>query len=374
MTSERENKPSSSDYESLRLCLGKFHAEQGLPDVSTPCSERGNRIHNALAGRTENLSVEEDSIYNSCVLIEEKILENLPWEKEFITRPETREKRLWLVKTYPENTATFEQKVERVFSGQADVIYENGKEAAIFDYKSLRGDVAVSSKNLQLRSLAALYYANNPNTRKVYVSVIQPLVTHNPEIVCYTKEYLQKGLEILIEDIKKIQPGAHRTAGEKQCKFCKAKSECQTHLEWINRQEKHLATISPRSIVDRHTQISYWKQAKKIKNLLDNAIKQFVSQVKENPQDWPELEVEEGRGNREIFNPQLAKDITNEFVSHEEFMSCVDVRVGKLEEIFVENYRKKYPKETIKYAKELFDQGIAGAVVYGKKTTVKEKK
>lgn len=111
------------------------------------------------------------------------------------------------------------------YSGMPDYLVTKGKTALVVDYKTGTGKVTGSRENLQLLALAVLVKANHPKITKVYAAIIQPM--HPVEWAEYDSKALKDGRQF-IEGILRVAMSnyAHREAGEKQCRFCKAKADC----------------------------------------------------------------------------------------------------------------------------------------------------
>jgi hypothetical protein len=120
-------------------------------------------------------------------------------------------------------------------SGQLDAVYRKGTKALIIEYKSLAGELPESSRNMQLRDQAVLYDFNCPMLSEVAVAVVQPLVTHSPEICVYTREHLARARDELYARVRASNdPNAPRKAGEAQCKWCRALTTCHEALKWLD--------------------------------------------------------------------------------------------------------------------------------------------
>ena len=104
-----------------------------------------------------------------------------------------------------------------ILSGMPDHLVIRGSTALVLDYKTGRGEVTPSERNLQMMALAVLVKANHKRVSKVYVAIVQ--------MVCYTGKKLKEA-RAFIESIISLalMPLTHRVAGEKQCRWCKFKS------------------------------------------------------------------------------------------------------------------------------------------------------
>jgi len=102
----------------------------------------------------------------------------------------------------------------------------------VVEYKCLPGDVASSPTNKQLRDQAVLI-SGNLLVHEVYTAVNQPLVSHTPDLCLYNKEALKQAeQEMFVRVRNSNNPDATRTAGEKQCQFCLARSDCAEYQQF----------------------------------------------------------------------------------------------------------------------------------------------
>jgi Protein of unknown function (DUF2800) len=225
-TDIRRGHTSASNAAADNLCPGRHLAQAGLPDVKGPDAAAGSAIHEALrTGDPYKLTMEQRESHDACKAIEQKLVANVFGEKASIVS--FRETRYW-GKWQAPNAPTLEH------SGQVDVCYRSGTKALVIDYKTLQGDVEDSPKNLQLRDLAVLVKGHFVVVDEVYTAIIQPLVTHTPEVCCYDLTSLQRAeLEMVARVAASNQPNAPRKAGELQCKFCLAKSKCNEYSAWV---------------------------------------------------------------------------------------------------------------------------------------------
>lgn len=234
---ERGQWTSASSAQADSLCPGRHLAQRGIPDEPTDASSFGNRIHAALAARKgDGLTVEEESIYESCLEIERKVLLKYfgPEVANAVPHPSV-EQRYWI------------QWADGLrHSGQVDVAYRKATKALIIDWKSLAGEVKESPSNMQLRDQACLVDWNTPLLAEVATVIIQPLVTHDPDICVYTKADLAMSREEMYRRVAASNSqSSPRMPGEAQCKYCKAKSRCPEYSRWSTSM-----VALPKSLVD----------------------------------------------------------------------------------------------------------------------------
>lgn len=206
---------SAAEYDSL--CPGRHLAQRGLPDTKNADAEAGDRIHEWLASPASErskleLPAEELETAEACAAIEEKVIGTWLYAGEEL-RVE-REQRLWV------------DFGELRHSGKPDVVYVQGERALILDYKTGRNEARMSSANMQLRDLAVLV-SSCYGVKEVVVGIVQPWVTHEPELCRYTFHDLAGSMADLEDRVKASNnPKSERVAGEVQCRYCRAKSTC----------------------------------------------------------------------------------------------------------------------------------------------------
>ena len=179
---------SASNAAADALCAGRHLMQRNLPDKQDESSEHGTAIHDALAKQDPSgLDVDQRDIYDSCTAIEKAIVASV-FGAEVLQMEATpvREKRLWI---------KWQDAAQNQHSAQLDCSYRKGPKALIIEYKTLTGDVAGSPQNMQLRDQVVLFDHNNPMLAEIYVVVIQPLVTHKPQLAVYKREDIAKSRE-----------------------------------------------------------------------------------------------------------------------------------------------------------------------------------
>lgn len=227
---ERRGATSASNATADNLCQGRHLAQKGIPDKSSKDAAHGNLIHAALAGDAEALAtmtVEQRDIYDACQKIEAREVEKAfgaDWKQAKVWK----EQRFWL--RFQADVA--ENKLMLEHSAKPDKVYRLGNRALVIEYKTLTGDVPTAPNNLQGRDQVCLV-SGHLLVHEVAFLVIQPLVTHTPEICVYVKEDIERALKEMVSRITASNtPGAPRLAGSPQCDFCKAKVNCVEYNKW----------------------------------------------------------------------------------------------------------------------------------------------
>jgi hypothetical protein len=218
----RGDLPSASSMERYAGCPGSWNLSKGIKEVQTPemklWSESGDRIHHWLEDPDfvvlddpNELEVAELCAFQRESLIQRIFGENAPHVKCI------KEDRLWLMEGR-----------KKVFSGKPDDIRIYGDTALIIDFKTNRGDIEESPKNMQLRALTVLLHISEHgvNLRRHHVAIIQPLVNREPLITCYDELDIKQAYHELRAILDAIQnPDAPLVVGD-YCKFCPSKFKC----------------------------------------------------------------------------------------------------------------------------------------------------
>jgi hypothetical protein len=232
MSDERHGLPSASSAHRYALCPGSFLLEQSVqePDTAGADAQIGNRIHGFLAGEKINLDDDEAKLAAICFSQEVEIAKAVfPFQERLSI---TRERRLW----------AFDDGFNKSWSGKPDVVYNDGLNALVIDYKTGRGTVEHATGNAQLRALAVLVNASCGPFGEITVAIIQPLAGE-PTTCTYGVEDLSRAefeINSMMEDIRK--PGQPRNPSAEACKYCKAKGICPEAQAEVN----SLPTLVPR--------------------------------------------------------------------------------------------------------------------------------
>lgn len=326
----RGNSTSASSAQADALCPGRHLAQQRFPEEqSSGDSIYGTRVHDALASQKDDmLNPDQQSTYEACNAIVQKILPSFFGQdiKDALAIP-TREKRFWL--TWADGLK---------HSGQLDAIYKRATKALIVEYKSLPGEQAESSRNMQLRDQAVLLDFNVPLLSEVGVVVVQPLVTHSPEICVYKREDLLRARNELYARVNASNnPNSPRKAGDIQCKFCRAVHGCPEYNAWAGKEVA--ATPETESLIEKpvfqwspEERVVYWERKKIITKWIENCDEEIKKAFKLDPNTMPGYELKPGAMKGTIINPQAVFDNFSKVGGTlDQFMKCVSVTKSSLE-------------------------------------------
>lgn len=330
---------SNAGYDAL--CPGRHVAQRGIPEpVKDADAQQGTLIHEALAsGNPGMLNAAQQDVFDSCKKIEAKVVE--AYFQGVTPAAVFRHRRFWakITVTLPDkSTVTLEH------SGEMDVVYRAGTKALVIDYKTLAGDVAESPKNMQLRDGACLVKGSDPIVNEVGTAIIQPFVTHSPEICAYAEADLARATQEMFARVDASNRlDSKRVAGESQCNFCLAKTRCREYAAWMGGLMPNGEGIEPvvKELVFQTAMESWTPQQRAIAaKLLTPAgkaldlIKDFLKDgITKDANFVPGWTLTKGTTRTIINNPQEAFTRFNAAGGQlPQFMDCLTVSMTKLRE------------------------------------------
>lgn len=314
---DRGSWTSASAAHADSLCPGRHLAQRDIASVSTADAAHGTRIHAALAkDDPTGLNVEEADIYESCLSIWKTLVKDM----EIVggTAKEFREIRYW-VKLQPEGFS---------HSGQLDRVARVGPRALIAEFKTLAGDIPTASRNLQLRDQVVLA-AGNLLVNEVGAVVIQPLVTHKPEVCVYTQADIAKAQTEMFARIRASNdPNAKRVADEVQCKFCRAKNQCLEYQQWAGSTVPSMTSLLdvPMSAWSEKQKAFFLERRSIAQKWLDDCMDAIKAELIGNPNAVPGWMLKPGNKRISITDPQKLYDRFSETGGTlEQYMKCLTV-------------------------------------------------
>jgi hypothetical protein len=223
-------------------------------------------------------------------------------------------------------------------SGRFDValVHPRSRRALICDGKSGWLDVTPSPSNLQLRRLAVLLWLRM-DPREIGVSILKPFgQTDHP--TSYTVSDLERSLDELEQDVRQchaIDPP--RTAGEEQCRYCRARESCPTRLAWLTGALPPAWPSLPLSSArdwTPHQRAQFLECEKDARDWLQARKEEIKFLLAEKSDAVPGYELKPGRRIETITDPaQVLKRFCNGLGgTFERFMYCVKVGKGALQE------------------------------------------
>lgn len=332
---------TASRFERMKLCPGSLCLEEGMPDRVTEAGVEGMRAHEKLAAyfRDEPCPLDEQANATDA-LIGSYIREAVFLMGQYATGKN--------------HSIHVEERIESPdgYSGQPDLVvtWQDGDKhyALVFDWKSGWIEQELSAKNLQLRAYAVLagfaYHCS-----EVFVALLQRGASR--ELVGYDALDLVKAREELRDIIREATaPGAIRTPGEIQCRYCRAIAICPEARETIP-NALHIAekgsAISLRLLLDKQkatlvarclsgTQLSEIQERKKVAQFVFEAVEDEIKKrLTEDPKSVPGWVLKPGNKRRSITDTSGAFAAIRDRLNLGEFLGCCTLRLGELEDTLV---------------------------------------
>lgn len=319
---EREDRPSASSMERLMLCPGSHQASRGIDGAKSEAADSGSRIHALIAGdKVENITNDEEQMAWRCNTIADRLVLNTFYQKLEDCSDVSREERLWAM-----SSKTFKS-----YSGKGDLMVTHGEKGLVIDFKTGRGEVSSTPENMQLRTLAALMYANGADgVNNIGVAIIQPLVTEWPIVAWYEKEALKDAQKQINAIVKAAEAeGAPRIAGEKQCLYCPARARCPEANNAIATM-----TVLPSSLAELTSeQLSQKLDACILADTVVACIREEARHRIESGEDIDGWEMKAGAMKETITKPEAVfAKFTHMGGTSEQFMAAVSIAKGKLQD------------------------------------------
>jgi hypothetical protein len=322
---------SASNALADRLCRGRHQAQVNLPELPrSDLSEAGTVIHAVWTGTEPPREPGAEEMEKAQALREQeaKVAHEFFGTGDGLVR--LVERRLW--HEFPAMTDDPERGRLRT-SGQFDValVHPESRRALICDGKSGWLPVTPNPSNLQLRRLAALLWLQI-DSAEIGVCILKPFA--KTELPCvYTLSDLQRSLCEMVEDVRQSHaPTAPRTAGEEQCRYCRARESCPARLAWLSAALPALSPSLPMISARDWTpaqRVLFLEREKDAREWLEARKEEIKALLSEMPQAVPGYGLKPGRTIETITDPQ---EVWKRF-GHglggtlDAFMSCI--RVGK---------------------------------------------
>ena len=323
MTDERRGVPSASGLERVALCPGSWPLEQQCPpEEELSFAAEGTLIHSVLAGEIpgDALTADQQWVVDQCRDLEERVVASFGMDDAEIER----EVRLWFD--------------DPAFSGKPDAIYRLGGKILCLDYKSGRGAVPSADGNWQMRALAVLA-ARHYGATEVLVAIIQPRAKESLTICQYNESSLRQAEQMIAGIVRdSLSTDAPRVPGDKQCRYCRAKSICPEI------RNEALSIITPEALVAGSVTLPALtgEQLAEILpkcDLAEQVIKGAREQAKNllaSGGDIPGYGLKEGASRREIPDAQKAFAALDDIITPAEFQAVCSVGLSKLEKLYGE--------------------------------------
>jgi Protein of unknown function (DUF2800) len=327
---DRLGLPSASEMHRNKECSGNriftlSLREKGFlrSEKLTPEAKLGDRIHASLEGDPEELERKAKEIRESCHHLASRAA------RQFFRQQQTTityEHRLW----YQIAGTPF-------FSGRPDRVYAHPSRLLDVNFKTGRGDEDEAALNYQLRTEVVLLDDAYPSVDEIGVAIIQPLVTHSPEIAIYDREARHAALLEILDIVDQTfwtetrRPGSH-------CRFCPARAFCPEAREYSVKWPIQVNVDALPIGQDGAEMLARVKIAKGLLNSMEEAFKEIVQ---ENPKAIPGWWISKGKDMRAINSWRKAIEIIEGLAGEmeeagrsEKILRALDmltIPIGKLE-------------------------------------------
>ena len=352
---ERGQWTSASAAERDRLCAGAHLACLGLPESTSEDAQKGREIHawlhwhrgSGLTSQPAEPAIADPELAYTCAMMESKAVEDwvnrLPPEAQQYDMEVFSEQRFWVRVVKLDGSGAYDH------SGQPDGVYIKGRWAKIVDTKSGWLEVTPPNSNEQLRDLAVLVDANAPlGLDGVEVEIIQPGAQKQPPCV-YDRAALATARALMEKRvIASNDPTAKRTPHPDACRFCRAKgtSRCPESVGSV----MSLAVaekLAGKDVVELPSpELLY---ACLLAEPIIRVVKERAREaLKANPDAIPGFKLEPNAPNKPITDPGACwARCSTQGMTLEQFMGCVKVGKGDLEDALKTVIRSKTGKKRV---------------------------
>jgi hypothetical protein len=330
---ERLDLTSCSDAYARRRCLGRTHLIRTLrkegklePPEQTADARSGEQVHLAWSGQKGSLDKGQTQTLLALRRLEHMVVAN--WSAGQSVCLLNREERLWL-----------HEGLEPIHSGRYDVAYQtlDRKRMLIIDGKTLYGQVESAEINDQLRELVALARHNYPNIEEFTVALLQPNVARRVDVAAYDWIEAELALRLLRQHLSDIRDPYHQRNPGPYCKFCPAALHCpeaKNSIITVSESIKEIQAgdydlpLGPRGAM----LLARIRTAKPLLEIFESAYKAALA---EDPGAIPNWRLRDGKNVRRIADIEAAWALAQKRgITLADFLECVEVSVGELEEIF----------------------------------------
>lgn len=364
---ERLDLTSCSDAYARRRCLGrttliralrKEGKLKGAPEPNPEWARSGEAVHAGWNGQIVELDKAQLATLQGLRRLEQMVVAD--WSRGESVQLLSREERLWL-----------HDGLEPIHSGRYDVAYLtlDGKRMLIIDGKTLYGQVESAEVNDQLRELVALARHNYPFIEEFTVALLQPNVARRVDIAAYDWIEAELALRLLRLHLADIRDPYHQRNPGPYCRFCPAALHCPEAkgaivtvgdtIKAIQAGDYDLP-LGPRGAM-------LLARIRTARPLLDIFESTYKAALAEDPAAIPNWRLRDGKNVRRIIDIEGAWKLAEQRgISLADFLGCVEVAVGRLEELFATTTEAKAKTlskefndffapaiERVQYAKEL---------------------
>lgn len=232
---------SASSAHRWLLCTPSARLEEQFPDTDSETAQEGTLAHELAEIRARNYVNPGDISKRKLNSVIKKLKENALWQDEMMVHTDD-------YLDYIKNTAVglpsmpsfriehevdFHSYVPEGF-GTADLILIQGELLQVIDFKYGKGVPVSAEENPQMMLYALgayeAYRMLYP-VKQIKLSIVQPRIDNISEWECSLQELLAFGNYVKERAALAFEGKGDFCPGEKQCRFCRAKSRCRARAE-----------------------------------------------------------------------------------------------------------------------------------------------
>jgi len=340
MLDERQGLPSASETERLALCPPSFLRSKNLPETTSAIAETGTRIHEAVeTGKRDGLTAFEERLADECDQLALIVADECGFDLTAIAGKALQKKEN--AGTYLEQRLWLTRHGECIMSGKPDLVTKHKSRALVIDYKTGYLETIEASQNLQLRTLAVLVAVNH-TVDEVNVAIVQPNIKPGYSVARYDSndlEIAERQLRKILEATK--DENAPANPGEKQCRYCKAKTICkEAQAESFSVIEADTTTLDVVRLPELLEKC----------DLADRVVKAIRDAALDIVRDGGMVdgwELPSGGKSRAFTSVAEVYGAVADVVSREAFMGACDIKIGALETAWLEAFEDGTKKDNL---------------------------
>lgn len=316
-------KLSASGAHRWMSCSGSIKAEEGLPESRSVFADEGTAAHElaevALNADGNAQAFIGTSLPESGYLVTQEMADYVQIYIDFVHSHGG-------TQMY-EQRVDFSEWVSEGFGTSDAIVYQDDGTLRVIDLKYGKG-VRVEAQGNQQGMLYALGAYNMLNDflpiKQVIITIVQPRLDHISESdPIEIKELLKFGEYARIKAEEALSGNAKRSAGEKQCQFCKAKATC-SELKRVTEQTllTGFEQLDEAPTVDTldDTQLRFALDNKKLIISWLDAVENLVNDKLVSGQLFEGYKLVEGRSLREWTNEVEAESVLVELLGDDAYV------------------------------------------------------
>jgi len=332
----RPDHPTGSNGERLINCPGSWNRERELPDSSSSDSEEGTFLHRAYSGDFVQLRPDQESLIKSAWRIRDRLL------AEFMPFQET--------EFHIGERIYYREDFIPKFSGELDEYHISTlHEAFLFDLKSLWGEHPSAPRNTQIILYVGLLGFEFPNLERVYAAILQPRVSHQPDVAVFEKADIEAAKEMIRGIVSNLD--STKTQTGKHCRYCRAKRICKDWLQWSSGIGIEIEDAEKLSPEDRAKRV---EQGKSVKASLEEEMSYYKDALSIEPEFVDGYRLKPGAKKRRVINNREFVNalIASKHFSSEDIYKIFNLSIYKAELLFEERFKKAHASDGTKITEQ----------------------